>query len=36
MADEYFHGILNREAVDTGPYSPVRNVQNILNPIIRK
>jgi hypothetical protein len=28
--------ILNREAVDTGPYSPVRNVQATLNPIIRE
>lgn len=36
MANEYFHMILNREAVDTGPYSPVRNVQNTLSPIIRE
>jgi tRNA nucleotidyltransferase (CCA-adding enzyme) len=35
-ADEYLHAILNREAVDTGPYSPVRGVQTTLQPIIRE
>lgn len=34
-ADTYLQGILNREAVDNGPYSPVRNVQSTLEPIIR-
>jgi hypothetical protein len=33
---EYLERILNREAVDTGPYSPVRGVQTVLNPIIRE
>lgn len=33
-ADEYLHTILNREAVDTGPLSPVRGVQALLYPII--
>jgi len=35
-AGEYLQGILNREAVDTSPYSPVRGVQTVLNPIIRE
>ena len=33
--DEYLQRILNREAVDTGPYSPVRGVHTTLDPIIR-
>jgi hypothetical protein len=33
--DEYLQRILNREAVDTGPYSPVRGVHTKLDPIIR-
>lgn len=32
---EYLQRILAREAVDTGPYSPVRNVQAILMPAFR-
>jgi hypothetical protein len=35
-ADEYLQGILNREAVDTGPYSPVRGVLGALVPIIEQ
>jgi hypothetical protein len=35
-ADQYLQGILNREAVDTGPYSPVRGVQAVFDPIIRE
>jgi hypothetical protein len=34
-ADAYLQQILNREAVDTGPYSPVRGVQSTLAPLIR-
>jgi hypothetical protein len=34
-ADAYLQNILNREAVDTGPYSPVRGVQSTLAPLIR-
>lgn len=34
-ADAYLHGILNREAVDTGIFSPVRGVQAVLEPVIR-
>ena len=34
-ADEYLQNILQREAVDTGPLSPVRNVQTQIQPIIR-
>lgn len=34
-ADEYLQGILNREAVDNGPNSPVLGVQGTLGPIIR-
>ncbi len=34
-ADLYLQGILRREAVDTGPNSPVRSVQDVLMPIIR-
>jgi hypothetical protein len=33
-ADAYLQGILQREAVDTGPFSPVRSVQSTLQPII--
>jgi hypothetical protein len=32
--DEYLQGILKREAVDTGPFSPVRSVQATLQPIL--
>lgn len=35
-ADLYLQNILNREAVDTGPFSPVRGVQAVLYPIIQK
>lgn len=35
-ADLYLQNILTREAVDTGPYSPVRGVQTTLNPIIQQ
>jgi hypothetical protein len=35
-ADECLQRILNREAVDTGPYSPVRGVHSVLSPIIRE
>jgi hypothetical protein len=34
--DDYLQRILDREAVDTGPYSPVRNVQLQLYPIIKE
>src|SRR6266540_2339877 len=34
--DDYLQRILDREAVDTGPYSPVRNVQLQLSPIINE
>lgn len=34
-ADAYLQQILNREAVDTGPYSSVRGVQSTLAPLIR-
>lgn len=34
-ADDYLNAILQREAVDTGPDSPVRAVQSRLEPIIR-
>ncbi len=34
--DEYLQAILTREAVDTGPFSPVRGVQGMLYPIIQK
>jgi tRNA nucleotidyltransferase (CCA-adding enzyme) len=33
-ADNYLHNILNREAVDTGPFSPVRGVQAQIQPVI--
>jgi tRNA nucleotidyltransferase (CCA-adding enzyme) len=33
--DVYLQNILNREAVDTGPFSPVRGVQSVLYPIIQ-
>ena len=35
-ADEYLQRILQREAVDTGPYSPVRSVQVKIEPAIRE
>ncbi len=35
-ADEYLQGILNREAVDTGLFSPVRGVQAVIDPIVRQ
>lgn len=34
MSDAYLQAILAREAVDTGPFSPVRGVQRILAPIL--
>jgi hypothetical protein len=34
-ADEYLEIILNREAVDTGQFSPVRGVQAVLCPSFR-
>ena len=34
--DQYLQGILNREAVDSGPYSPVRIVQAVLAPDLRE
>lgn len=34
--DQYLQGILSREAVDVGPYSPVRQVQAALMPALRK
>lgn len=36
MKDAYLRSILQREAVDTGPYSPVRNVQSILSPLVTR
>lgn len=35
-ADEYLQRILQREAVDTGLYSPVRGVQTTIQPIIQE
>jgi hypothetical protein len=35
-ADEYLQSILQREAVDTGPYSPVRSVQAKVEPAIKE
>lgn len=35
-ADAYLQSILTREAVDTGPFSPVRGVQTTLMPILRE
>jgi hypothetical protein len=35
-ADEYLLGILSRESVDSGPFSPVRGVQTVLYPIIQR
>lgn len=35
-ADAYLQRILAREAVDTGPSSPVRNVQTVIRPIIQE
>jgi hypothetical protein len=34
-ADAYLQAILAREAVDTGPYSAVRGVQGVVEPIVR-
>lgn len=34
MSDAYLQAILAREAVDTGPNSPVRGVQGILAPLL--
>jgi hypothetical protein len=34
-ADEYLEIILNRDAVDTRQFSPVRGVQAVLYPIIQ-
>jgi hypothetical protein len=34
-ADQYLNGILAREAVDTGVFSPVRGVQVTLQPAIQ-
>lgn len=34
--DEYLQNILQRESVDTGPYSPVRSVQAKIEPAIRE
>jgi hypothetical protein len=34
-ADDYLDSILRREAVDTGPSSPVRQVQTVVEPIVR-
>jgi hypothetical protein len=34
--DQYLFGILAREAVDTGPLSPVRGVQAVVFPIIQR
>jgi hypothetical protein len=34
--DQYLEAILTREAVDTGPYSPIRSVQQKLAPIIQE
>jgi hypothetical protein len=34
--DEYLNAILTREAVNTGPLSPVRGVQSVIYPIIQK
>src|SRR5258708_9083880 len=34
--DEYLQGILNRETVNTGIFSPVRGVHTVLDPIIRE
>jgi hypothetical protein len=35
MSDAYLKGILDRLRVDTGPYSPVRNVQAVLRPSLQ-
>lgn len=35
-ADDYLNGILRRETVDTGPNSPVREVQQTLDPVLRR
>jgi hypothetical protein len=35
-ADDYLQGIRQREAVDTGIYSPVRGVQSKIQPAIQE
>jgi nucleotidyltransferase-like protein len=35
-ADQYLYGILQREAVDTGLFSPVRGVQGVLTPRLQE
>ena len=35
-ADQYLSVILTREAVDTGPLSPVLSVQNVIGPVIKR
>jgi hypothetical protein len=35
-AENYLQNILSREAVDTGLFSPVRNVQSSINPLIQR
>jgi hypothetical protein len=35
-ADNYLQSILGREAVDTGIFSRVRNVQTVINPLIQR
>lgn len=35
-ADQYLQTILTREAVDTGPFSPIRGVQNVIYPVIQE
>jgi hypothetical protein len=34
--DQYLYGILSREAVNSGPLSPVRGVQAIVYPLIQR
>ena len=34
-ADIYLQSILDRETVDTGLFSPVRNVQTVIYPVIK-
>ncbi len=36
MSDQYFYTILAREAVDTGPYAPVRGVQATLQSVLQR
>ena len=35
-ADQYLRGILDRERVDTGPFSPVRGVVQTLSPMLNR